>query len=338
MTRADNCVVIALDAMSGDFGLESTLNGVKYFIKNYNNKNVFFNIFGNKSSIEQILDVNNDIYKIYDTGNNIIDNNEKPAHAIRNSAGTSMHEAIASVANGISDCVVSSGNTGAYMALSKMIIGTLDEISRPALVNVLPCERGRIVMLDLGANIECSVEKLYQFAIMGNAVAKSLFNIGHPKIGILNIGTEKIKGTEILEDTYDLLSKNSKLNFYGFIEGTDITKGTVDVVVTDGFSGNVALKTMEGAFKFVTSILKQEIQSNIMAKLGCATIIKSLKNKLDPSEYNGAPFVGLNGIVVKSHGNSDAHGVAHAMYTAVSLVESNFLNDIKNSLSSIKYQ
>ena len=332
MIRADNCVVIALDAMSGDFGLESTLNGIKYFIKNYNNKNVFFNIFGNKSSIEEILDIKDNVYKIYDTGNNIIDNNEKPAHAIRNSSGTSMYEAISSVANGISDCVVSSGNTGAYMALSKMIIGTLSGISRPALVNLLPCENGSTIMLDLGANIECSAEKLYQFAIMGNAVAKSLLNIEHPKIGILNIGTEKVKGTEVLEETYELLSKNSYLNFNGFIEGNDITKGTVHVVVTDGFSGNIALKAIEGSVKFIFSLLKNEIESSIFAKLGCASIIKSLKSKINPSEYNGAPFVGLNGIVVKSHGNSDAHGVAHAMHTAVSLVESNFLKHIKESL------
>lgn len=330
----NNCVVIALDAMSGDFGLESTLNGIKYFIKNYNNSNIFFNIFGDESSIKNYLDIDSNIYKIYDTGNNIIGNNEKPAHVIRNSAGTSMHEAIASVANGISDCVVSSGNTGAYMALSKIIIGTIGGISRPALVNVLPCEREKTIMLDLGANTECSVEKLYQFAIMGNAVAKSLFNINKPKIGILNIGTEKEKGTEVLEETYDLLSKTSTLNFYGFVEGNDITKGTVDVIVTDGFSGNVALKTMEGSIKLVISILKKEIESNIVAKLGCSSIIKSLKNKLNPSEYNGAPFVGLNGIVVKSHGNSDAHGVAHAMHTAVSLVKSNFLNDIKESLKT----
>ena len=139
--------------------------------------------------------------------------------------------------------VVSSGNTGAYMALSKMIIGTLKGISRPALVNVLPCESGRTIMLDLGANIECSAEKLYQFAVMGNAVAKSLLNLEHPKIGILNIGTEKMKGTEVLEETYEMLSKNSNLNFQGFIEGNDITKGTVNVVVTDGFSGNIALKS-----------------------------------------------------------------------------------------------
>lgn len=332
MIRANNCIVVALDAMSGDFGLESTLNGIKYFLKKYKDKNVLFNIYGNKSLIADIININRDLYKIYDTGNNIIANNEKPAHAIRNSNGTSMYEAIASVANGISDCVVSSGNTGAYMALSKLIIGTLNCISRPALVNVLPCENGKTIMLDLGANIECSAEKLYQFAIMGNAVAKSLLNLSNPKIGILNIGTEKIKGTEVLEETYEMLMNNSKLNFQGFIEGNDITKGTVDVVVTDGFSGNVALKTLEGAIKFITSLLKKELNSHIIAKLGCAPIIKALKNKINPSEYNGAPFVGLNGIVVKSHGNSDAQGVAHALHTAVSLVKYNFLNNIKDSL------
>lgn len=332
MTRADNCVVIALDAMSGDFGLESTLSGIDYFLKYYNDKNVFFNIYGNKQEIENILNIKSNSYKIYDTGDNVIDNNEKPAHAIRNSSGTSMYEAIASVVSGISDCVVSSGNTGAYMALSKIIVGTLSGISRPALVNVLPCENGKIIMLDLGANIECSAEKLYQFAVMGNAVAKSLLNIEHPKIGILNVGTEKVKGTEVLEETYELLIKNSNLNFHGFVEGGDITKGTVHVVVTDGFSGNIALKTFEGSVKFVISLLKKELNSNIIAKLGCTPVIKSLKNKINPSEYNGAVFVGLNGIVVKSHGNSDAHGVAHAMHTAVSLVESNFLKHIKDSL------
>ncbi len=335
MTRADNCVVIALDAMSGDFGLESTLNGIEYFLKNHKNKNVFFNIYGNKSAIEEIIDIKSDMFEIHDTGNNIIDNNEKPAHAMRSSSGTSMYEAILSVANGVSDCVVSSGNTGAYMALSKMIIGTMIGISRPALVNVLPCENGKTTMLDLGANIECSSEKLYQFAIMGNAVAKSLLNVEHPRIGLLNIGTEKVKGTEVLEETYELISKNSYLNFHGFIEGSDIAKGTVHVVVTDGFSGNVALKTFEGSIKFIASLLKKELNTNIVAKLGCAPIIKSLKNKMNPSEYNGAPFVGLNGIVVKSHGNSDAHGVAHAMHTAVSLVESNFLKHIKESLEVI---
>lgn len=332
MTRTNNCVVVALDAMSGDFGLESTLNGIKYFIKHYDNKNVFFNIYGNKSLIEESISIRNNLYKIYDTGSNVIDNNEKPAHAIRSSSGTSMYEAITSITSGESDCVVSSGNTGAYMALSKMVIGTLSGISRPALVNVLPCESGKIIMLDLGANIECSAEKLYQFAVMGNAVAKSLLNIEHPKVGVLNIGTEKMKGTEVLEETYDLLSKNSNLNFSGFIEGSDIPKGTVHVVVTDGFSGNIALKTFEGSVQFVTSILKQKLKSNIISKLGCAPVIKSLKNKINPSEYNGAPFVGLNGIVVKSHGNSDAQGVAHAIYTAVSLVKSNFIKQIKESL------
>lgn len=332
MIRADNCIVVALDAMSGDFGLESTLNGIAYFIKKYKEKSVLFNIYGNKALIEDVIKINKDLYKIYDTGNNIIANSEKPAHAIRNSSGTSMYEAIASVANGISDCVVSSGNTGAYMALSKLIIGTLNCISRPALVNVLPCENGKTIMLDLGANIECSAEKLYQFAIMGNAVAKSLLNLSNPKIGILNIGTEKIKGTEVLEETYEMLSNNSDLNFQGFIEGTDITKGTVDVIVTDGFSGNVALKTLEGSIKFIISLFKKELNSHIIAKLGCATLIKALKNKINPSEYNGAPFVGLNGIVVKSHGNSEAQGVAHAIHMAVSLVKSNFLNNIKDSL------
>lgn len=337
MIRADNCIVVALDAMSGDFGLESTLTGIKYFLKHYKDRdqNIFFNIYGNKSLIESSISINSNIYKIYDTGNNVINNNEKPAHAMRSSSGTSMYEAIASVANEVSDCVVSSGNTGAYMALSKIIIGTLDGISRPALVNVLPCETGRTIMLDLGANIECSAEKLYQFAIMGNAVARSLLRLEHPKIGILNIGTEKVKGTEVLEDTYEMISKNSNLNFQGFIEGSDITKGTVNVVVTDGFSGNVALKTFEGAIKFVISLLKKEVNSHIIAKLGFATIIKVLKNKINPSEYNGAPFVGLNGIVVKSHGNSDAQGVAHAIHTAVSLVSSNFLKQIKDSLDII---
>ena len=333
-------IKVALDLMGGDLGLQATLPGLSSYISKYHPEDVQFILFGKKILVEKFLsDIDNNTIEIYDTEDKVVSNNEKPAHAIRNSSGSSMYEAISSVANNKSDVVISSGNTGVYMALSKILIGTLDGISRPALVNLLPTEQGKTVMLDLGANIECSAEKLYQFGIMGNAVAKALLNIDNPKVGILNIGTEKIKGTEVLEEAYELLSRSKSINFCGFIEGADITKGAIDVVVTDGFSGNIALKTMEGSVKLVIKLLKNEVKSSLFSslcyKLLYKSIFDSLKNKINPSNYNGAPFVGLNRTVVKSHGNADAHGFAHAIHTGVSLVRSKFIDNIKQSLENI---
>lgn len=334
-------VKIAIDAMGGDTGLEVTLPGIVSFSQSYKSDDTEFIIYGNKSLIDKFFAQNpgNFNFSVVDTGCNVISSDENPIHAIRNSHGTSMHEAISAVAEGLADAVVSSGNTGAYMVLSKLLVGTIDGVLRPALVNVIPTKKSKTVMLDLGANTDCNAEKLSQFAKMGNAVANTLLNLNYPTIGLLNIGTEKMKGTEILSRTYDLISEDSTLNFKGFVEGDNIMDGSVDVVVTDGFTGNIALKSIEGSVKLVASILKKEIKSSYLSQisyfLGFKKVLKNMCKKLNPSLYNGAPFVGLDGIIVKSHGGSDYVGFAHAIHTATELVRKGFIENIKNSLGKI---
>lgn len=329
---------IALDAMGGDSGLSTTLPGIINFTKSYKSDDTEFVIYGNKSLIDEYFSKNpcQCGCSIIDTGDKVLSSDENPIHAIKNSRGTSMYEAIKAVSEGTADAVVSSGNTGAYMVLSKLLVGTIDGVLRPALVNVIPTKTGKTIMLDLGANTDCTADKLYQFAKMGNAVAKILLDRHNPVVGLLNIGTEKIKGTEILSRTYDLIAKDSYLNFKGFVEGNNITDGSIDVVVTDGFTGNAVLKSIEGAVKLMAEILKTEIKSNFLSRigylLGFKKVFSNIYKKFNPSLYNGAPFVGLNKTVVKSHGGSDHIGFAHAIHTAVELVRNDFVGNITNSL------
>lgn len=335
-------IKIALDIMGGDLGLDATISGLNHYISHHKNSDVFFHLFGNKSEIEMVISkfptLTKNIYEIHDTGDKKISAEEKPALAVRKGRGTSMFEAISSVASCESDAVVSSGNTGAYMALSKILIGMIDGIDRPAILSIMPNVKGRSVMLDLGANTDCSPEKLYQFAVMGNSVAKILLGIKNPKIGLLNIGTERSKGTSELEEAYEILEK-SELNFIGFIEGTDITKGTSDVIVTDGFSGNISLKTMEGTIRYLVHLLKQGIKSSFLAKIGyifCMKVFNSMKNAIDPRNHNGAPLVGLKKISIKSHGSSDYIGFSNAISAAVNLAKSDFIKNITESLETPK--
>ncbi len=334
-------IKIALDAMGGDSGLGTTLPGISHFSKTYKADDVEFVIFGNGISINEYFLQNKCACKfsVIDTGANVISSEENPIHAIKTCHNTSMYQAVKYVADGDADAVVSAGNTGAYMVLSKILIGTIDGVLRPALVNIIPTKKGKTIMLDLGANTDCTPDKLHQFAIMGKATAKILLNITNPTIGLLNIGTEKMKGTEVLSHTYDLILKDKNINFNGFIEGNNITDGSVDVVVTDGFTGNIALKSIEGAVKLVASLIKDEIKLNLLSKvnyfLGGKGILSNLRKKLSPSLYNGAPFVGLNKVVVKSHGGSDYIGFAHAIHTATELIRSGFVKNIKKSLGEI---
>lgn len=334
-------IKIAVDAMGGDIGLESTLPGIVEFTYSYKSNDTEFVIYGNKSSIERyfLQTPCKCSYSIIDTGDKILSSDENPIHAIRNSHGTSMYESIKAVSDGVADAVVSSGNTGAYMVLSKLLVGTVDGILRPALVNVIPTKIGKTIMLDLGANTDCTADKLFQFAKMGKAIATILLHLENPVIGLLNIGTEKIKGTEMLGRTYDLISKDSSLNFKGFVEGNNITDGSVDVVVTDGFTGNAVLKSIEGSVKLVAEILKKEVKSGILSQIsyfiGFRRVIKNVYKKFNPALYNGAPFVGLNKIVVKSHGSCNYIGFAHAIHTAAELVRNNFIESIKSSLGDL---
>ena len=333
---------IALDMMGGDLGLSASVAGLCRCFSSGTCSDVGFDLFGNgrliEGEISRFPEIKSIPCEIHDTGNNVVSGGEKPSKVLKH-RGTSMFEAISWVADGRADAVVSSGNTGAYMALSKILIGTIEGIDRPAIVSILPNLSGSTVMLDLGANTDCSSEKLVQFAVMGKAVSKVLQRLDNPRIGLLNIGTERSKGTDILEKAYDFLDKSKNLNFVGFVEGTDITKGTADVIVTDGFSGNISLKTMEGTIKYIVHTLKAGFSSSLLNKIGylfCKGAFKSLKSAIDPRNHNGAPLVGLKKISIKSHGNSDDVGFAHAVSVAVQLARSNFIKNIEEMIAEIE--
>ena len=328
---------VALDMMGGDLGSDATVSGLSLYAQKHDCSDITFDLFGNGEALANAVRTNRCV--IHDTGKNVISANEKPAKALKVGRGTSMFEAISWVAQGHADAVVSSGNTGAYMALSKILIGTIDGIDRPAIVSVIPNVVQSTVMLDLGANTDCNATQLLQFAVMGKAVSKVLQQIENPRIGLLNIGTERTKGTELLEEAYELLGRAQGLNFVGFVEGTDITKGTADVIVTDGFTGNVALKTMEGTIRYIAHTLKVGFSSSLISKIGyllCRNAIKNLKDAIDPRNHNGAPLVGLKKISIKSHGNSDAIGFANAISVAVKLAKSGFVDNIEKMISEIE--
>ncbi|MUG90385.1 MULTISPECIES: phosphate acyltransferase PlsX [Bombella] len=262
----------------------------------------------------------------------------KPTAALR-VRGSSMRAAMEAVAAGEARGVVSAGNSGAMLALAKIIVKALPGISRPAMAAVQPSARGDVVMLDLGANIVCDARNLVEFAIMGEAFAQATLSLKAPTIGLLNVGSEDLKGDERLRQAAERL-RDSVLadSFHGFVEGHDITAGVTDVVVTDGFTGNVALKTGEGALKLALGLLRHVFQTNWLTKLGYMLVrpgLRRMREWIDPSRYNGAVFVGLNGIVVKSHGGADAEGFASAVDVAIDAVENTLNDKIRHRLEQL---
>ena len=335
-------ITIAIDCFGGDFAPKSTVGGVITYLSKHkkNNKNVNFLLFGNETKIKSELSKYkkfNDNIKIIHT-DNVIPNCEKPSVAVRKGKNSSMWLAIEAVKNGDADACISAGNTGALMALSKLILKPLIDIDRPALIQILPTEKNRgVAFLDLGANIECSSEHLYQFAVMGYVFFEAMTNNMKPKIGLLNIGTEDIKGNEIIKNTVSILKESClKDNFYGYVEGNDIFKEKVDVIVCDGFVGNIALKTLEGTVKFLFKNLISAIKKNILALFGFVFTIPamlSFKRKINPDKYNGALFIGLNGISVKSHGNANDKSFCYAIENAIKIVNGDINNKIISLLS-----
>jgi len=245
----------------------------------------------------------------------VVGMDERPQDALRKKKNSSMRIAIDMVKTSEAQACVSAGNTGALMATARFVLKTLPGIDRPAILSRIPAHHGHTLMLDLGANADCTPEQLLQFAMMGSIVAQDLHGDVRPRIGLLNIGEEDIKGNEIVQQAHKLLAA-SGLNYIGFVEGNDIFSGEVDVIVTDGFTGNVALKTMEGAAKMIFGTLKSEYSRNLARKLSALAsmpVLKALKKRFDPSEHNGASMVGLNGVVIKSHGSADAYSFANAL-------------------------
>jgi glycerol-3-phosphate acyltransferase PlsX len=244
---------------------------------------------------------------------------ERPQDALRRKKNSSMRVAINLVEKGEAAACVSAGNTGALLATSRFVLGTVQGIDRPAIVSAVPAAHGHTVMLDLGANPDCNDDHLVQFAVMGSVIASDLHGIEHPRVGLLNVGEEDIKGTEEIKAAHRRLT-GSAINYVGFVEGDKIFSGAVDVVVTDGFTGNVSLKSMEGLAKFISGAMKEEFTRNMVRKLGAlaaAPTLKALKARLDPRAYNGASMVGLRGVVIKSHGSADRMSFANAVRVAI---------------------
>jgi glycerol-3-phosphate acyltransferase PlsX len=261
---------------------------------------------------------------------------EVPSVALRTGKNSSMNLAISLVKEGKADAIVSAGNSGALLIMALMALRTMEGIDRPALAAYMPTIHGLCCMLDLGANIDCSAEHLVQFAIMGDAFCRVTTGVSTPSLGLLNVGEEEQKGNATIRQAATVLSRpDVELNYIGFVEGNDITSGEVDVVVSDGFSGNIALKTTEGTAQFITTLLRKSFKSSAMARLAyllARPSLKGLRKKLDPQLYNGAVLLGLNGIVVKSHGGANARGVANAIEVATRMIENDFMDDLKQSV------
>ena len=253
----------------------------------------------------------------------VVSMDESPVDALRKKKNSSMRLSVNLVSEGKADACVSSGNTGALMANAKYVLKTLPTIDRPAFMKAIPTKGDYTYMLDLGANSSCSVEQLYQFALMGNVVAREIKGISSPRVALLNIGEEEIKGHEMIKEA-SILLEDSPINYVGYIEGNDIVENKADVIVTDGFTGNIAIKAMEGTIALMTSVLKESLDDesiNESDSLGSKYALDIFKNSIDPRKHNGAFLVGLNGIVVKSHGSSDSYGYYHAILTAVNEVK-----------------
>ncbi|WP_455373593.1 phosphate acyltransferase PlsX [Limibacillus halophilus] len=333
-------IVIALDAMGGDAAPQMVLRGAQ--LARERAPDVRFLIFGRESEVKPLLDRYGDLAQACDFvhTDDVVRSEEKPSIALRSGRSSSMRLAINAVKEGQAQAVVSAGNTGALMAMAKFVLKTLPGIDRPAIASFFPTQKGESVMLDLGANVHCDSNNLVDFALMGSVFSRLILGRIKPTIGILNVGSEDQKGHEALWEAAAMLRGSDGLpgRFHGFVEGDDIGKGTVDVIVTDGFTGNVALKTAEGTAKLVSEYLRQSFRSSFFASLGyllARAAMRKLRHRLDPRRYNGAIFLGLNGITVKSHGGTDALGFANAIGLAVDLARNNFIKRIQEDFEKL---
>lgn len=334
--------VIAIDVMGGDNAPDAAVLGADLFLKKY--KNVKFLLFGDESKVQSLIEKTKFLKKNCELIDckKYISSEDNITIALKNSRGTSMRMAIESVKNGDADAVVSSGNTGALMALSKICFKTLDGIDRPAIASIIPTmNNGASVLLDMGANSHCDANNIWQFAIMGDAYARVVFAKENPSIGLLNIGSEDMKGNEVVRVANQMIQESEGLNYQGYVEGNDITSGKVDVVVTDGFTGNVALKAIEGTAVMCKHYLKKGFKSSPVSIAGGLLSSFSLKkvfSNLDPRNYNGGMFLGLNGITIKSHGCSDAIGVANAIKVTQKLILNKINEKIIEELNNSSFK
>ena len=329
-------IKIAVDAMGGDGSPKKIIDGLIYNHKK--NKENFFRIFGKKEEIENYLgnQIDNNFFEIIDT-NNKVESTDSPLEAAKRGKDTSMWLAIDSVKNKDSDIVISAGNTGALLVIAKLNLKMIENIDKPALSALWPNKKGMSVVLDLGANIECSSKNLVDFSIMGASVYKSLYPQENPKVALLNIGSEELKGNETIKETFQILNdkKSDNFTFAGYIEGNELMNGDVNVIVSDGFTGNVALKTAEGTANFIIGELKNVLSGSLLGKISSflnISNLKKFKKRLDPRLYNGAIFIGLDTPVVKSHGGTDYLGFSNSLDVCNKIVKGNLIGKINENI------
>ncbi len=329
-------IKIAVDAMGGDDSPQKIVDGI---IHNHNlNKDNYFKIFGNEIEIKKLINdrINNKYYEIVNTTEEV-KSTDSPLEAAKRGKNTSMWLSIESVKKKETDIVISAGNTGALLVIAKLNLKMIENIDKPALSALWPNKKGMSVVLDLGANIDCSAKNLVDFSVMGVSLYRSLYPKDTPRSAVLNIGSEELKGNEIIKETFKLLNdeKYKNLNFSGFIEGNELMNGDVNVIVSDGFTGNVALKTAEGTANFITDELKKALSGTIIGKISSLLNISNLKKfkqRLDPRLYNGAIFIGLDTPVVKSHGGTDFIGFSNSLSVCNKIVRGNLINKIKDNI------
>ena len=328
-------VTLAIDAMGGDQGTTVTIPAAIEYLKQFPDDTIV--LVGIPDAIESglhALGVQTGVHLRIHPASEVVGMDEQPQSALRGKKDSSMRVSINLVKNGEAQACVSAGNTGALMATARYVLKTLPGIDRPAIASYLPTKIGQVCMLDLGANIDCTAEHLLQFALMGSTLVTALEHKANPTIGLLNIGSEAIKGNEVVKQAAELL-RASDLNFYGNVEGDDIFKGVTDVVVCDGFVGNVALKTAEGVAKMMGGFLREEYSRSIFTKVAALIsnrVLKSFKHRLDHRRYNGASFLGLKGIVVKSHGSADIFAFRCAIERAAEEAREDMLQHISEHI------
>ncbi len=337
-------ITIAIDAMGGEDAPKKNIEGLGIFLnKNKSADDYLIELYGDKETIENELSlqkISNHKIKIFHT-KDIVSDKETPLTAVKNSKNTSMWNCVKAQINGDADISLSAGNTGVLLVISRMILKMMNQVSKPALAGLWPSKKDMSVVLDLGANIECDDKNLVDFSEMGAALFKSIFPMAQAKVSLLNIGSEEIKGTEMHKKAYSKLKELSGENnflFQGYIEGNELMDGDTNVVVTDGFTGNIALKTAEGTAKFIVDNLKSSLSESVFSKISTLFSyfsLKRFKTKIDPRKYNGAIFLGLNGPVVKSHGGIDSIGFYYSIDLCYRIIKGDLMGRIKNNLNHL---
>lgn len=327
--------------MGGDLGPVAAVEGIGHALKRWPDRKAYYLLHGNEAELRPLLKANPKVAAVSEIrhSDTLVQMTDKPSEAVRRARGSSMWNAVQSVKAGEAGAIVSSGNTGALMAISKVILRMKKGVHRPAISANWPTPKGHTVVLDVGANVQCGATQLVEFAIMGESYHRAVFGDPHPSVGLLNVGQEELKGNDTVREA-DRLIRNSGLDmdYRGFIEGNDISAGGIDVVVTDGFTGNIALKTAEGTARLVAGWVREALTSSLIAKMAAGLLslgaLDRLRQRMDPRYINGGVLLGLKGIVVKSHGGADGEGFASALGLAYVMAQSDFMAEIRRNLDN----